>query len=597
MTRPLGRPPALSADACLAALLLAVDPAGLGGAWVTAPAGPERDAWLDFLKERLPEGAPWRRMPSGIADDRLLGGLDLTATLSAGRPVVQRGLLADCDGGALIVPMAERMDLGTAAKLCAVLDAGAVAMERDGLAERHPTRFATVLLDERIEDEAPPPEGLRDRLAFALTLGTGGEDQSPLFADVGRETVLAARARLEDVADDDAMLEAICGAAFAFGVASARAAILALRAARAAAALDGRRTLGEDDAALAVRLVIAPRATRLPMPEEDDAQDEPSPDEAPPDEPPPDQSAEEAPEKDKDKPLDPEALQDLIVASAQAAMPANLLAKLADGVAAKAAAKAGGRAGALRTGHGRGRPVGVRRGQPKPGQRLHVLETLRAAAPWQAVRRRTRGAEAARRLEIRRDDFRIVKVKEHAETVTVFVVDASGSAALARLAEAKGAVELLLADCYIRRDSVAMISFSGRAVDIALPPTRSLVRAKRRLTGLPGGGGTPLADAIDAAGALADAIRRKGQTPVLVFLTDGKANIGRGGVQGRAQAGADALTAAKLLAARGVSTLLVDIAPRPQPAAKDLAAALSARYLPLPHAEAGRLSDAVKGAA
>ena len=116
------------------------------------------------------------------------------------------------------------------------------------------------------------------------------------------------------------------------------------------------------------------------------------------------------------------------------------------------------------------------------------------------------------------------------ETTTIFVVDASGSAALHRLAEAKGAVELLLADCYIRRDQVALIAFRGSAAELLLPPTRSLARAKRSLAGLPGGGGTPLAAGLDAAFALSDSIRRKGQTPTVIVLTDGRANIARDGI-------------------------------------------------------------------
>ena len=100
---------------------------------------------------------------------------------------------------------------------------------------------------------------------------------------------------------------------------------------------------------------------------------------------------------------------------------------------------------------------------------------------------------------MRRDDFRMTRFQQRTRTTTIFVVDASGSSALNRLAEAKGAVELLLADCYVRRDQVALLAFRGKEAELLLPPTRSLVRAKRSLAGLPGGGGTPLAAGIDAA--------------------------------------------------------------------------------------------------
>ena len=102
-------------DAAWAAALCTVDPAGLGGVVVRAAAGPVRDLWTRQLQAQLPAGEPLRRMPARIADERLLGGLDLTATLQLGRPVAQRGLLAESHGGIVLVPMSEGRPPGTAA--------------------------------------------------------------------------------------------------------------------------------------------------------------------------------------------------------------------------------------------------------------------------------------------------------------------------------------------------------------------------------------------------------------------------------------------------------------------------------------------------
>jgi magnesium chelatase subunit D len=178
----------------------------------------------------------------------------------------------------------------------------------------------------------------------------------------------------------------------------------------------------------------------------------------------------------------------------------------------------------------------------------------------------------------------------------VFVVDASGSSALNRLAEAKGAVELLLADCYIRRDRVSVIAFRGRDAEVLLPATRSLVRAKRSLAGLPGGGGTPLANGIDAAREMAEGLSRRGDTVVVVMLTDGKANVARNGVGGnRPLAEADAMSAAKSLRqVNGVRALFVDTSPTANPRAEALANAMGAIYLALPHAGARTLMNAVQ---
>ena len=243
--------------------------------------------------------------------------------------------------------------------------------------------------------------------------------------------------------------------------------------------------------------------------------------------------------------------------------------------------------------------MGARKGEPRAGQRINVLETLRAAAPWQRLRRSTLPPTSTKlpRVVVRKEDFHVTRFRQLGQTTTVFVVDASGSSALNRLAEAKGAVELLLADCYVRRDSVAVLAFRGKVAEVLLPPTRSLARAKRSLAGLPGGGGTPLATAIDAAAALAGQIKRKGETPIVVLLTDGKANIARDGSAGRGPAASDALAAAAQLRATGVSTLLVDTSPQPQSSAEQLAAAMGAQYLALPYGGAQSLNQAVRAVA
>ena len=131
-------------DALLAARLFAVNPAGLGGIAVRSGPSPVRDLWLEYLRGLLPVGTPFRRLPCGIADDRLLGGIDLAATLKAGRPVIQHGILIEADCGIVLVPMAERLGCGVAARIAAALDQGKVVIEREGLARRVSTLFGVV---------------------------------------------------------------------------------------------------------------------------------------------------------------------------------------------------------------------------------------------------------------------------------------------------------------------------------------------------------------------------------------------------------------------------------------------------------------------
>jgi magnesium chelatase subunit D len=572
-------------DALLAAALFAVDPAG-SGVVLQAPAGPVRDTWLARLNRLLP-AAP-RRLPLTIRDDRLLGGLDLAATLQAGRPVAQRGLLAESDGGVVLVAMAERLPPATAARIAAVMDRGEVQVERDGIALTLPTRFGVIALDESLPDDDPVPAALLDRLALRLDLtALAPRDALDLQDD---EDMAAARAQLPHVQVGDDMLQALCSAAVALGIASLRAPLLALRVARASAALAGREAVEADDVRVAARLVLAARATSLPAPPEAEPPPPPEPEAPAADDPPP-------PDNDANEQQQPEgALDDVVLEAALAALPPALLAQLQAEHLARERSRGAGKSGALQKAGRRGRPAGVRRGEPRGGERLNLIETLRAAAPWQRLRQAQAG-DAAPRIAVRADDFHVSRYRQRRETTTIFVVDASGSSAMNRLAEAKGAVELLLADCYVRRDSVAVLAFRGRTAELLLPPTRSLVRAKRSLAGLPGGGGTPLAAAIDAAAALADSVRRRGDTPLVVLLTDGRGNVALDGSGGRPQAEADANAAAQRLRAGGAAVLLIDTSSKPQLQAARLAELMRATYLPLPFAGAQALSQVVRARA
>lgn len=591
------RDPAVSSragDARLAAVLLAIDPTGLGGVALRGRAGGARETWLGLLREVLPAATRLRRLPVHITDDRLLGGLDLAATLAAGRPIVERGVLADTDGGLLLVPLAERMSPAVAARIAAAMDKGEVAMERDGLTQRLPTRFGVVALDEGIGDDEQPPAALLDRLACHISLDDmdGDIGTAEIGTNVSPEGVVRAKDRLCDVAVPAEAIEALCGVAVALGIASLNAPLLALKAARCVAALRGHATVDDEDVATAARLVLAPRATVIPMVQEQEEQEPEPPDEEQQDAPDPERPDDAS---EQTTPSDA-ALQEIVLAAARAAIPPGLLARLTGRQSPTSRNSAPGRAGQRQQMTRRGRPAGTRRGDLRGGERLNILETLRAAAPWQRLRSRIQPLHKSgpRRIEVRADDFRIKRLKDRRETVTIFVVDASGSSALHRLAEAKGAVELLLADCYVRRDEVALLSFGGRGVELLLPPTRSLTRAKRCLAGLPGGGGTPLAEALEHAATLATAMKRKHQTPTIVVLTDGRPNIARDGSRGREAAAHDAMGAARALRDTGIAVLLIDTSQRVEAGAARFAEAMGAQYVPLPYADARMLSDEVK---
>ncbi len=580
MTRPLDIPEPASAwtDACLAARLLALDTEGLGGAALRGSPGPARDAWLNLLLRGLPSGAPVRRLPAGLQDERMLGGLDLPASLSLGRPVVRPGILVEADGGLVVLPSAERLSSPTAARVAAGLDDGEVRVEREGFSLRAPARFILAALDESRDDEDPMPMVLLDRLAFHLRL----EDRESRASGAGKiadltpaRTRLALLKRAPARGTNTDILEGLCAAALAWGVDSPRATLFAMRAARAHAALRGAKRIAPEDAVVAARLVIAPRARRLP--------DEDAPSAPPLNEPGKAPSGDETPRAQLETPSE------LLVEAVRAALPEAVLAAMSQeqGWGAAASARSRGR----RNEAPRGTPIGSRAGRLRPGARLDIPGTLRAAAPWQTVR--GGGLQSGGRLLVRPDDFRLRRFTRDPEATTIIAVDASGSTAIHRLAEAKGAVEILLARAYVDRSCVALIAFRGLGAEVLLPPTRSLSRAKRRLASLPGGGGTPLAAGLEAARALAMTERARQKRSRLVLVTDGRANIALDGTPGRARAVEDALTVCRQVGAAGIEAIYIDAAPRVAPDGDRFAKAMGARYAPLPFLRAGAVADLI----
>jgi magnesium chelatase subunit D len=475
--------------------------------------------------------------------------------------------------------MAERASRTTVAHLCAALDSGELVLERDGLRGRFASRVAVVALDEGLDEEGAA-DSLLDRLALAVDLHMVGihDVDDPRYSGADIE---AARRLLPAVTCTPTQLQTLAGVAISLGVDSPRALLLANRATRAIAALAGRGNVIDDDLAAATRLALAHRATRLPLPEE--VEDEP---ESPP---PEENGAPEGQAEEQASTSQPPPEQ--LLEAAAAAIPPGLLARLQSGIRPRRNSASQGKSGAQQRHRLRGRPAGVLPGDPRGGARLNLVATLRAAAPWQKLRRNATGYGG---VVVQRQDFRLVRYRQRSESTTIFVVDASGSAALHRLAEAKGAVELLLADCYVRRDQVALIAFRGSGAELLLPPTRSLVRARRCLASLPGGGGTPLAGAIDMTAALADQVQRRGGTPCYVLLTDGRANICRDGRRGRDEAMGEALASGAGLRQLAVQGMVIDTSPRPHGGARDLAEAMGALYLALPHADAASLRDAVQ---
>lgn len=608
----------------LALGLTAVDiflayPEVVSGLLIRGSTGSARECLRHHIEERF----TLHRLSTHTTQEQLYGCIDTQQTLATGKIAHQEGLLSRFSKDVLQIDVTRAMPVSLSRHLADAVDKLA-PIDRPGL----------VVFDENAEDVSGVADSsLAERLPIhifvpGVTLAELAHAES--IRDKGGRQQRASALSLDSmrlVKLDDALLSEVVKLCVQLGIVSCRAATHCASIARAHAALRGRSEVSEQDVAIAVQLTLAPRASLLP----DTNQTEPAEPivrENPPDDntsaqsehqikepqdtqPQDNMPAPSCPDNatdDASPPVNPDqAIDERLIAAAKAVLPSQVLNGLTQRTTQfrrMTNPSSAGRSETFFMGGNRGRATGVRRSRTRGrGEKLDVLETIKCSIPHQRIRRLDKstqpdaGSSDSGKLQIRSSDIRVTNYRQTARTTTVFVVDASGSTALQRLSEAKGAVELLLGECYVRRDRVALITFRATIATLELPPTRSLTRAKRALNGLPGGGGTPLASGIQMATDMVRQLRQAGEIPVVVFMTDASANIALDGCASRMEAALDAEQQARQLALLGVQTLFIDTSTRPRPQAQKLASAMRANYLPLPRADARLLPSILRASA
>lgn len=593
-------------DALLAARLLKTGGSQLGGLWLKARAGGVRDAYLEHLKDVFGSQTHWIRVPNSASHSALQGRIDIPATAKTGQLVSMPGLLARADQGVLLLPMAERLNAATAAIIGTAMDTKASrspAHGKDRNAAQLKACFKVVALDESASPEEQLPYALSDRLGLIADLSAvSWSDVSGATQSVREDTSLT----WQDVEISAAITELLAQVANATGCSSLRRLRYLTLVSRMLAAMDGRNSVNETEALTAVRLCLGvqlqAQAEEEEQPPEAAENTSSDPCEAPQQQP---RSAQSEPEE-KDRTGSSQDLTELSeLLAAVSAGTISGIPELSGKNPARSRNTRTGKAGTPQKNARRGRPIAVSRTAPFPDARPNILATLRAAAPWQMIRSQNRAVLLARlsvrdkrhvkqpRALITRDDYRFQRLRHETPSTAIFMVDASGSTALERLGETKGAIEQLLSRCYVRRDEVAMIAFRGRAAETVLPPTRSLVMAKRKLAGLLGGGPTPLVSGLEKGLELALSVRRQGSTPVMVLLTDGRGNIARNGEPDRTRAQEELGLVAGQYRSLEMRSICIDIARRPRESVASLAETMGADLHFLRHADAGSMSDVV----
>ncbi|KRC65035.1 magnesium chelatase [Aeromicrobium sp. Root236] len=595
-----------------------------------SPDGPfAADADVETRPVRLVE------LPVGATEDRVLGSLHLEKALSDGVTEYEPGLLARAHRGILYV---DEVNLLHDHLVDLLLDAAAMGrstVERDGVSVEHAARFVLVgtmnpeegelrpqLLDRfglTVEVAAPRDpatrvEVVRRRLAYEADpdafAAAYAEDEAALT-----DRIQAAQKLVDQVDLSDWALLKIAEVCAAFEVDGMRADIVTARAAAAHAAWNGRTSVLREDIRAAARLALPHRRRRNPFDApgiDEDLLDQILGDDEPPPEPEgdgtDDAETQESPASETDSPPDagsepaetdvsapdhgesqqerqaqregdqqPGGTSEVTVAAPQQPYRPKLFT-----VGGTGAGESGKRSRAITE---TGRRIGAQRRTGQGGS-IHLMETIRAAAPHQHARGRTSS------IEFRADDLRLAVKEGHESNLILFCVDASGSmAARKRMEQVKTAILSLLMDAYQRRDKVGLITFRADGAELALPPTGSIDIAATRLAELPAGGRTPLAEALlKTADVLRlERVRDPRRRPLLVVITDGRATYGDNAL-------ARAHQVARHLGATGLASLVIDCETGKfrMGLASQLADHLLAEYVPLGEVNASALTEVVR---
>ncbi|MDA9718923.1 VWA domain-containing protein [Betaproteobacteria bacterium] len=592
--------------------IFSVCPHKLSGIRIELPHFEYRQALVSSLKSILPNELNILSIPAGIASEHLTGGLDFLGSLREGVKVYREGLLSrnKKNGQVFLLSLTRDIDRAVSNLLCADLDK---TLEKTN--ENNCDFNSLIVFEElpfnREGENQNVPHAINERLALTI-LGTELTEDYNLdnlaMSEEEIHNVDNARKIFSDVTLSEDQLSMLVAISSELAVEGFRQVFFAITVSKVIAALQGRTQVGDEDIKLAASLVFLSKAKSIPSHEDENQlsiedEDNDAPTEK--------NLTEESNQIDSSdssiidsqdgegQSIENERVEDNPANLDSSIQNTTLSKEFLQSILASELSKrlkgssSFGRGQTFIRNTSSGKNYSSMRWQPGLPHKIKIVDSIQAALPYQVERQTYKNFDENMLLRILPEDLRVSKKRNRVRNTTIFLVDASGSSASKRLGEAKGAVELLLAECYIRRDEVALISFRGKRSDLLLEPTRSLVRAKKCLRGLKGGGGTPMAAALEHAFNLCWSELSHGKIPVLVILSDGGANVTKSGIGGRGKAFEESLKSAELFNSQTIKSIFIDIADNPVPQTRFLANKIGSTYLPLPRASSKKILDAV----
>lgn len=577
-----------------AILLTLVNPFA-GGLLLSGEKGTGKSTLVRSARELV--DAPWVEIPISITEDRLFGSIDAEEAIRSGHKKLLPGLIDEADKGIIYIDDVNLLRDDLLSAVLNIREAGGYRLERDGLSEQRDTAF-TVLAVMNPESGTLSSSSL-DRFGLFAQADPSYDDETRLEiirrvldfekdgiafrakwqeeTDALKKKIKDARAALSKVEVSAAMIQLAAVYTLKAHVAGHRADIYLIEAARAEAALEGRKYVLPKDLEKAAEFVLPHRMRKAEeqqgQPSEEMPQEQPEEDNKPqqeeeqqtpqdnefshpPEAQPPQINTEDADDSSHEQNQDNAQMSNPRGQSREriddADLHVNLPPMWIEPSKDRKPKKGSGKRSLTMTDLMQGRYVRAEIPKAKTSD-IAFDATLRAAAPYQKARPSNGCA-----VVIRKDDLRSKVREKRTGNIFLFVVDASGSmGARERMKIVKGVIFKILLDAYQKRDRVGMVAFRKNQAEVLLPVTRSVDFAQKKLATMPTGGKTPLAKGLLKAEDVLDMLYRQdaNQDPVMILITDGRAtsslNKGTNPVT-------DALEEAKRIGRRNIPVAVID---------------------------------------